>query len=89
MGIRRKVYNPYLQQDIQVTAPDLQTLEEYVVAAAEIRDGVSGGADLWRMLQALVDAYNEALVKEADRIQGRMKGHNDDVRRSTYPFPGD
>lgn len=64
--IDKAVYCPYLQQNIQVTAPDLQTLEGYAITAAGIRDGVAAESGLWRMLQALVDAYNEALDKADD-----------------------
>ncbi len=55
--IQRKIYSPYLQQDILIDAQDVDELNQYAIEAVRIRDGVADGSDMWHMLDALVDAY--------------------------------
>lgn len=59
--ISKVCYSPYLNEYIEVQAPDIETLETYIQILGEWRDSLLCKCELWHRLQALVDADEETL----------------------------
>ena len=59
--ISKVCYSPCLNEYIEVQAPDIETLKDYIRIASEWRDSLRYECELWHRLQALVDAYEETL----------------------------
>lgn len=59
--ISKMCYSSYLNRYISVKAPDVETLKSCIRISGEWRDGLPRECELWHMLQALIDAYEETL----------------------------
>lgn len=57
------VYNPYLNKNIEIKVPDIETLEAYIRISKEMQDRCPSDCEVWHSLQALIDAYEETLDK--------------------------
>ena len=55
------VYNPYLNKNIEIKAPDIKTLEAYIRISREMQSECSSDSEAWHNLQSLIDAYEETL----------------------------